>query len=292
MKQLLLLILSLLFISGCGSLRPDYSMPTIKAGYPTAEFRCERELYHGLGVCTYVSGGIQIAVQGYFKGVIKIDSDRCDLSEKLTYTDNEEVVLNIEPSSSCVIDIVVSPSYPKESKVDVQSFKGRLYIKKLSSEDVDLIKFNSRIQEGTDRGIDIESEDPLRVAFFGCGVSFDKIILSNNGRVTVKLSDLGPLNRKDCLFEGIIGTTRTVWQAWIYDKKFTPLAKPKISRKGSKIKVEAESSVSVISFGDKYKLKNKAKFKVDNSPKVFRAITVAGRSVIGIWNGEKIEWIR
>ena len=302
MLKRLLILSTCLIITGCGSLRPDYSMSAIDANYPTAEMYCNGKVYHGLGICSFKGNGpIEIAVQGYYKGSVKINSERCGLDVAQSYTDSEKHEIMLNPKSSCVIDFVVSPTYPKKSEVKVRSFKGRLYLKKLPDEK-DFQSLTSRASQGTNPFIIIESSTPSRIVFSsnetGCKFKFDKVINPINNKIKIKLGDIvGDTSKKmRCLFDGAIKKdgewSRIAWMTWLHDKAFTILPSPKIEIKKDEIKIVADKAVGVISIGDKYKIKNKGSFKVSGNQEIVRLLTTAARSVIGVWNGECVEWIK
>ena len=54
--------------------------------------------------------------------------------------------------------------------------------------------------------------------------------------------------------------------------------------------IEAQDVVSIVSVGDSYKVSNAGKFKVDtNKEFVVRAISVSGRTVIGVYSPKSRE---
>ena len=125
-SHLKVFLASLLMIAvlSCGKMNPDKSPSAIDSNYPTAEILCDSKVHNGLAVCARP----EISVQGYYNGEIRIDSDRCNIHETLSYVDSAAVNIKIaDPSQPCVIMVVVSIDYPSDTVTPKRSLKGIIY---------------------------------------------------------------------------------------------------------------------------------------------------------------------
>lgn len=294
MKYLLLTVI-IIVVSGCGHLHSDPTPAAIDKNYPTVEMSCGTEKFNGLGACGYVEGSapIKITVQGYYQGSVRADSERCQISETRSYDGNEEIVYEITPISSCLIDFVLSPSYPKSSGVDVSSLKGRFYIKYLKPGQI-WQHVESKIPENTNEMLMIPFAEDARVLVNGCGADVDVQKTPVNGKITLKTNELG-INRPDCLYEIILVSTtkvlRLTWQVWVYKSDFVPLPTPIVTIKDKKLSVVADNSVGVIALDSEYELSNTAEFKTLSG--FLRIITARGRVLLApVENGTVKKWIR
>ena len=310
---LLFVILSLPILTGCAGklLKEDPVIPSVKANYPTLEFRACGELYHGVGTC-YLSQGqnhdsVNLKIQGYYRGTGRVYSSNCQIEQTFTYGENELISVKLpqlEPGRSCLVSMVLSPEFPPEwrSGISVYSLKGLLAI---------------RIQKGQERWggflrkltgefksqVDIPIGDvyqSARVVARGCGIDYDKQVPLDKGFLHLQLHEVVSYKLGDCILEGAVLTTdsdRTFtglvtqyattlpadpeWQQY----GFIPLAIPKITVSESTLEVIGQDQVSVVSLNSKYEINSKAKFKFDPSKiNVVRLITVKGRTVLGVWD--------
>lgn len=302
----------LLVMSGCGQkLRPDPSLSSIAANYPTAEFRACGKLHHGLGVCVVREGSelsaVQLKLQGYHSGEFKVDSVGCETGpEQIRYSKNKlyEVPLSGKAEKSCVVSMTVSPTYDnqKKSGIKVHGFRGHFYLKVIKEGEE--IQTNLLRESGNWKKfwkIPTGEVEEVRVFATGCGLTIDKKFTpSEDTSISLPMHSLtGDLN-KTCVIEGVIQGhvykdllfTALVAQ---YESAFVPLAEPVIEIKNGKLSVEANESVSIISVGDDYQITTKATFSPDLK-KTFtvRLLTVKGRSLIGEWNPQtkEVVWVR
>jgi len=282
-----------LLLAGCaGKLKPDSVPGALASHYPTAEMIACGTRFVGLGICPVSQGGVfSIKVQGYYQGTIQIDSERCEIHQKVRYQNNGQVAVTIPVKTSCLIDVVVSPEYPGDPKsgLKIESLKGRLYMKVLPEGALYFSK-SSKVKEGLNASFSFPSDEPVKLSFRGCGVAFDEEKEPVNGEITVMLRDILYMDMPmDCVLEGAaIGkkVTRLTWQVWTYDQDFTPLAVPVTELKNKKLTVKAEGPVSVLSLDENYVINNQTSFQFDPSkPHVLRLITVGGRLLIGEWSG-------
>lgn len=294
------LLVAFLWLTACaGNLKPDPVPGAIDSGYPTAEILACGKRTVGLAICTIAQGDpletLGIRVQGYYKGVVKIDSEACSIHTAQRYDNSSTVKAPISgpATKECAIDFVVSPEYPKDtsSGLVIQSLKGRVWIRVIPPGSSHF-GLNTKIRQGLNAFLDIPYSDttPTRVVFRGCGASYDKTLTPANGKLRVALHDLRNMFRvEDCIFEGaVMGRTpiRVTWQVWSYSEKFLPLSIPTTRISGGKLYVKAEAAVSVIALDRDYSITNETEFDFDPSRShVLRLATVGGRIMIGEWNG-------
>jgi len=303
----------ILFIVSCGNvLVKDSSMSSFDANFTTAEFSVCGEVHHGLAICSIEEGelysNLNLNIQGYYNGQIKISSPDCLLSspEVLRYTSNQTipVVIAGRVIKSCVIEFVVMPEYPNADKtpIEIHNFKGLVYIKKIPKGSYIIAKsFKVKQLSNIDISINVkEYNGEARLVFFGCESSFDSTITFTNGRYNFNLSDIMPLSSvRSCILNGalIMDDTqiRLSYLINVYDRKFNQLSVPSLKIKKNKLHVNANSSVSVISLDKEYVMKRKVKFKFKHDQNhILRLMTVKGRSVIGLWDidNQRFKWIQ
>ena len=297
MKKVAFLAISLLLIS-CGHMNSDVSVPAIDSNYPTAEIHCDGKVFNGLAVC---SNADSIQVQGYYEGSIRIDSDRCDIHETPGYSNNGAVDIKIpNPIQSCIIEVVVSVVYPRDTTTVKRSLKGIIYYKKPT----DNVTFKtSKIPTKTVDVYNYYSEkltgNNAKVYWRGCQVSVDETVTPFAGKIRMALAnDVNLFEAKiakdnPCVMEvGIVDAAvklRVVWLSVFYKSNFSPLAIP-VVKFNKKMEVYADQSVAVIGFKDQYHVGDKTKFvKADG---ILRLLTTSGRTVIGIVKGEDITWMQ
>lgn len=287
----------LLFTASCANIKPDGSLSAVDAGYPTAEFRACGKLWHGIGVCSLTEGSdlskIDFKVQGYYKGTVKVDSVNCGGSQAIRYVDSQLVdnILSGTPELSCVVTISVNPEFPNQQhqSLVVNGLRGYLSIRLIPAE---------RSWEGyvlKEAGewkrawkIYVGESDPVRVSLIGCGKKFDSNITPDaTGYVSVPMDVvLAEVSPQVCLMEGII-ISQNYQNKYLsavialYQPAYTLLPVPVLKISGNKLSVSGDSTVSVISLDEDYKLASTGAFKFDSTKyHVFRAITIKGRTVL------------
>ena len=129
-----------------------------------------------------------------------------------------------------------------------------------------------------------------------CGV--DRTVPIVGAELELRLGDLveiGEMGR--CIFQvGLLGTSRFhAWLAWRYAPEFVPLASPALDRGNDSVRVTADATVSAVTLADEMRIDRAAKFKIDwTLPHVLRALTVKGRTAVGVWNpqNQEVLWMR
>lgn len=299
-KSLLVLLL------GCDALRPDSAPPAFESNYPTAEFRTAGELHHGSAEVVLYRGQpydeVDLAIQGYFEGTIRIDSDRCDLGQSYTYTDSELFRVEIKglAEESCLIDFSIQPKLPDEetSGQVIHEFKGRLLIKVLEM-DQPWWGLSSKIKVGLNKRIRIPfvGEGKAKVAFRGCGSEFQKELPIKENMIKVSAEDVvGKIIQRTCFLEGVIIQEETIkrisWTIWGYAQDFPPLPVPVIKKISfGRTEFITDEAVAIISLDRSHKTINRGKFRFNpRNPHIFRALTAKGRSLVCEWSVENKVW--
>lgn len=285
----------------------DPSPSAAEANYPTAEFRAHGGLFHGLGEVALKKGEdlskVQLQVQGYFEGTIRVDSGFCHIRKTLTYagTSLVDVPLSGPARESCIIDIVVTTVYPRvyDEGTLVYELKGQLFVKVLPDEKPFFLG-SSKVQAGLDTNLYIPVESQggsVHAVFRGCGSRYDDMVPVNDGEAMVSARALaGPERYERCVYEGFIdmltGIKRVSWSVWTYDRAFTPLPLPRLDFEGDRLRVEADRAVAVILLDGDYELSHRATFRLDpDEEHTLRLLTVKGRSVVCQWTRERSEWL-
>lgn len=307
----------LLMISCVHKLALDPSPPAADSNYATAEYQINGTVAYGLSE-VFVEVGelydtVDLRVQGYFDGVIKVDSRQCGVSVVVPYKDSALVPIKIPGMAferTCLIDIVVIPVFPgeKDQGILTYEFKGQLMIKPLGR----YMSWygtahNARAGEELLLGIPMPTigEDtlPPEIAVAGCGGTFSGYALYNEDIVMLALSDIvQPGLDRQCIFEGVVLSDSAIlaftWRVWSYDLDFVALPAPRLEIKNSmflkhirKVTITGVASVGYIAMDDEYVQGNKASFSYDiRKDHTLRLLTVKGRSVVCIWLIEEEIW--
>ena len=300
--RIVLVALSLILSSCAGKLRPDTTISAISAGYPTAEIKaCGQHVVGGVVCATDGTVPTEVTIKGYYKGTVRLDSEKCNVSESRRYENSEEVSINVtlpEGQNSCNLDIVVAPEYPNEkrSAVEINPLKGRVYLRRIPSGST-LFSTVVKLPEQTEEFIHIpySNRSNWHVIFRGCDSEYDDVVDFSSGTGSIKLSEITDVSHvKDCQLEGVVlgpDLQRVSIQVWVYDKSFAVLSVPSISFKRRKISVDAETGVSVIAVNNSFSIGNTATFDFDRSAEnILRIITVGGRVVLGSWVNGAFVW--
>ena len=323
-----LLVLAACLVMGCVHIKKpinDPSPPAAESNYATAEYQTrdllgknEVEMHYGLGDAYILIGdeynNLNLKVQGYFDGVIKVDSGLCNISETTTYKSSELVPIKVPgvASRSCLIDIVVIPKFPgEELGVLTHEFKGQLMVHAVDGEYPWFVT-NDNPRFGEEVSLHLESPfgdfgPPPMPAYFsvaGCGELEGYVDYDGDG-VTLPLSAIVDLKSvRKCYLQGLAEiwgkSVFFTWRVWAHDANFTPLSKPKLaikksilSKKQKKISVAGNPSVTFVGLDNDWVFGSEASFKYDSTkPHTLRLLTIKGRSVICLWiPSEGEEWI-
>lgn len=301
MKNFLLLIVFII-TAACGGLTQDSSkISALNAGYPTVEFLACGTRSVGLAICTIAQdqdmSELDIKVQGYYEGEVRIFSSGCpvEIDQSLTYKKNELIKVNLEgaPNTDCVVGVTLSPRYKNPGRATIDPLNGFVYIRRTSRDYV--LKTDITIQDKT---FQIPMNEPSRVVALStsCNVDFDFTLIPLQGFAPLRLTDLMliPQGKKICIINGAVveSSKLLVWYVAFYDRAFVPLPKPSLQIKGDKLKVQADDNVAVISLDASYEFDSKASFKFDQSKShVLRVLTTRGRSSVAVWEGGKWRWL-
>lgn len=304
------LMVSLLFFIGQGCVhRPslDPSPPAAASNYPTVEFRAQGKLFHGLGEVALKKGeplsNMELKVQGYFGGTIRVDSGFCHLRKSVQYSGMELVSIGLEgkATETCMIDITVTSVYPDDidSTTLVYELKGQLLVKVIPDERPFFLS-SSKVQQGTDTNLFVPVDGltgSVEVVFRGCGFSYEDTVPINDGEATISARWVGgpePLRR--CLHEGFVDAPgeikRVSWNIWVFAKDFAPLPLPRLEFTGEILRVEGDPAVAAVIFDDDYELGPRGTFRLDQDLEhTLRLLTVKGRSVVCQWMQARGEFL-
>lgn len=292
---------------GCAHrLNLDPSPPSGASGYPSAEFQVQGRLAHGLAEVVLRKGdplnAIQLEVQGYFSGTIRIDSGYCRLKKSVNYSDTELVPFELEgkAESSCLINILVSSVYPSsyDSATLVYELKGQLLVKVMPTAKPIYVA-SSKVKARTDTGLSIPYDGGfggVKATFHGCDQDYSERLSVIDSQVLMRSQALlRDMYTDQCTYEGYLdgtaGILRVSWNIWVYARDFSPLPIPKIAIDGRYVTVTADPTVAAVILDDTYSLGNVARFKWDSGvPHTVRALTVKGRSAVCRWEIFGSEW--
>jgi len=295
----------LAILASCGSaLVPDKSqLSAIQAKYPTAEFRACGKLWHGLGVCVIDPlvdmSNLDISLQGYSTGTIRVVSSGCpvEVSRTFTYKENASTKINLSglPEQDCLLSFVISPDYSQQRRrnaVIVDSLEGHLYIRRSTANSV--VKTSKTRRNEV---MQIPSEIPSRVLAISsfCDARFDEVLSPVDGLLQLNLEDIISLSKPQlCIINGVAEQAQKliVWYAAVYDQRFSPLPTPIVTFKGGRVNVTANANVSVVALNDQYIFSNVASFRFDKArSNTLRILTAKGRSLLAEWDSESGEFI-
>lgn len=300
-----------LLLCNCDHLVPDPILPAIQAGYPTAEFYACGHHFHGLGICSLKKGSdlseLSLKIRGIAQGTIRVQSLDCAIDEEITYTQSQTLDLELKGkiNESCLIGITVAPVYPTQHKDGIQVFAFRGYLKVRGLEDRDQWMFHTSKYAQNSVGVVHVIPYPSTPATVHINSKDSKIhyqeILNPNSleNVEIQLSRLPFSFAQTRLssLEGIIYTQNSnqdllfSWLISVYDAKFMPLPIPNAVVVKKKLRVAADSTVSLMELDEKGVFKQKYQFDFDPTlPHTLRLYTVSGRSVIGDYNEKTKAW--
>lgn len=309
---------------GCASAKlvDDPVIPAATAGYPTLEFQACGNTFHGQGTCYIREGSpfnsIDLKIQGYFSGTGRVVSQACNLDRTFTYKDSELIKIhlpNSEPTRPCVLNMTLSPEYPKEwrSGIEVYSLIGVLAVR--LQDGLEEWTGHTRKLTGNWKSnlhLTLGPKIPdTQVVILGCGPEFNKYIKAPDGDLYIPLEEAALKKPGQCVAEGVAMNGEMPDQTFSAlisqyatqlpnDPKwkqygFGPLPIPVIQFFGNDIVVTGSDQVSVVGVDDDLRITNKGRFKFDQRREhIVRLITVKGRSVVGVWipRVKEFQWMQ
>lgn len=299
-----------LLASACGGnrIRPDQGEPALQSNYPSVEFYACGNHFFGLGQCEIGIGDdvedLEFRIQTYYKGDVRIFADVIPQDVTIVYDGNQRLdpYLRGRPEKSFVLGFTLTPEFPGESDepIAIHGGIGFLMVNVVRpGEDWDYRVTRSKEDIGGFIDLDVADSDLVFIESPKCELKRNEVDVSAVSSYRLQLSSLIDVSimRRCVISVSIIGEeVRFInWMAWVYGKKFEPLAYPNIERDGNKFKIKANSNVSVIALNDKWEIKNEAEFDFDpNQVQTLRTITVKGRMTVQVWtpNGGWIAWMR
>ena len=290
----------ILLVSCKSALKPDMVPSASDSGYPTVEINACNTSFLGIGICKVIPNDeladLNISVQGYYKGTLQVDG--CDLHQTIKYENHSKIKIPLsgQVKKSCIIDFVLSPEYPDETKSQlvIHSLKGRLRIQMVYA-GIPYISESVKVKQNIEHyfTIPMYEGEVVKTYISGCDAEFNKM---GQGPLIIPLSSLKLIPFvTTCIYEGIIISlrypTRLTWQVWSYRDDFEPLPIPVVSFANDHINIKADKSVSIISVDDEYKIADHGSFNFRRDKEhTIRLITVKGRVLIGKWN-QKWTWL-
>jgi hypothetical protein len=321
MKKQFIMILAVLFLlivmlastscTSTGNIPIEHGMSPISAGYPTAEFSYGDQIFLGLGQAEILEGNllddVELYVQGYREGTIKVDSERCNIHWSTAYQNSQKIRVPLTGMAreSCIIDVGVFPNYfspGEQGDLITEGMSGSFLLKVSKPDGPPQLLLSQKVIAGTDAFTDIRLEDSIidevQTMFAGCGkegaVKPMKVVKS-----TVSLSAyeiVGPLTKiQTCILEGGIKAKgiqkRLSWQLAVYKADFHPLSIPNMQMFGKQARIVADPETALILVNDVSFWGQKAKFNVDPNKKyVIRSISLKGRVALCILSGGGKIW--
>jgi hypothetical protein len=298
------------FLAACvGKIRPDAGSPAaIDSSYPSAEFRACGRLWNGLGVCTLKEGesfdSVDFQIQGYFKGSIRVDGTACKVARTQSFVESELIPVSIpgRAQKDCVLSFVMSTQLPDQESNPIQVYplKGHLLIKVVRKDDDwkgDVLKVTGRWQSKARFWVGADGD--ARVVLNGCGNDYDQIHKLDKGYANVSIEKAVKYKTGICTLDGAvihpeIQDLRVSYLIAQYDKDFLPLPIPAIKITGDRMLIQADPAVTALSLDGAYIVTNEVEFRFDPKAPVhiLRAVTVKGRTVIGILKKGKWTWLQ
>jgi hypothetical protein len=304
-------ILISLFVIACGAppLRPDpVPIAAPDANAYTAEFRAAGMVWHGAAVLPIRRGrpisDLQISVQGYHEGVISVYSSACDIQDSVNYRGSALVPISSDliPSTGCAIGFYVTPKYKSEENqsVIIRSFKGLIRLRLIDDQDA-FAGYVSQIPMGSDAEISLPSDIDTVVVMRGgqgaCEISTrdNEIFSPFNGSIKIRLSQISLKtdNIKTCVISGFYNKSREQvvfnWLVAVHSSRYSHLPTPSTSF-DRKLSVFSDPAASILSVGSSYIFGINGEFSAQNGD-IVRALTVSGRSRIGVFSDGNVSWI-
>lgn len=305
--------LVLISLTGCANkLRPDPSgLTAIDANFPAAEFEACGKLWHGLGICAIEEGksleSLDLKIQGYYQGSVRVDSADCSVSGVYGYNNNSKIenILAGPATRSCVVTFTLSPEYPKQDKQDivVSGFRGHLRVKVVKPKTAtSLFVFRQPQTFKKMWRINVRETNPVMLRTRGCGNPTDvELVPDAKGFIEYPLENILSGNIQTCVIEAVVQSQvykDLVISAIVssHADVFTPLPIPVLDFKQGKLtlSIDADPATSILSVGDDYKFGYQETFKLpDTQKKIVRVLTVKGRAVLGVFDPSTggVQWI-
>lgn len=307
LRRGLALLLAPFFLSGCGAkLRPDPMISAVDAGAPTAEIWVNGAPSRGLSIVGIKEGesldSLDLQVQTYYNGQVRIDSKECEIARTIRYSNSQKIKINLlGEAKSCVISVVVSPEYPNQlrTSIKVYPFVAHVYIRATKQGD-DWIGQTALVSGSFSKPIRFfVGGESARAVFSGCNNRVEKEIRLIGGWADLDLNEIAnPDTKETCVSEGVFISPEykdllvSVLVAK-HSTEFSGLAEPLVELVNGSISVVADPSASIISLDGLFVISNKAKFQFDQTKThVLRVLTVKGRSILGVFKpGEGWSWL-
>lgn len=244
-------------------------------------------------------GDLKISVQGYYQGVVQIESDACGVSIVRRYENNELVSVPTPPraQTNCLFTFQVFPDYPNNSGVVVSGFRGHLWVRMLPKDQAWVPHVLKKKGYWTHNlSFFSGGVGPVQVTALGCGNDYFRPLPLTNGYLKFPVHEaVNPVMAR-CILEGLIVNPeyKNLQFSIIiaqYSTLFAPLPLPVVKVVGKELQVTGDASTGVIALDEFYSMGKDAKFSFDpTKTHVLRLLTAKGRSVLGEYNPSSKSW--
>lgn len=282
------LILALLFVlSSCGgALINDPSLSVVDSNYASLEIHSKGKVSNGLSIVEFNSGqtlnDLKIKVQGYYKGELRYFSSGCGFDDSIRYDDSKLITLSSSEKleKTCLLSIILSIDYPNQGTVVTHPFKGLIILALKKKTPTYLI--TKKIRQYSEFTFKVPFKEDATVFVRGCGLDEDKFYKSVDGKLLISFDK--PSEVKTCSLQlAVIGQNKKLRVRAlinIFNEEFSILALPQTIFVKKKLELRRTNFASIISVGNKYKIKDKYKFKYKNGD-IIRQISSKGRLILG-----------
>lgn len=305
MKKLLLIVCVIFLGCGGAKIRPDQSIPSISANYPSAEFYACGKRHVGIGTCMVNEGDefsdLGFLIQGFYKGRIRVRSQTLPADVSLVYEGSRRINPGLAGPvmKDLVVQFVINPELPNEDRNDIEihGAMGFLYVKaKKPGEEWDQVVTRTPTRTNAVRYFDTTLAEEVYVEAAECGVS-KRFNVAGIDQFELLLSDLvDTASRGRCAFQiAVLGPAQRELISWVsfrYLNEYRALSEPAVEIDGDEIEIHGEEGVTVVAVDDKYKIDKEADFDWDPSTcHVIRLATVKGRLIVGTQcPGGQLKW--
>jgi len=306
----ILFLFIILLATACAHIKSDDMSPLAasQAQYPTIELNINKQLYNGLALISLPVGSrwedLNFSIQGYNEGQVRVTSNSCNLDYSTVYVKNALIRVPIqgEVTKDCVFGVSMGFKLPREkwSGIKVWPIIGWVVVKAVAKDE----EWVGTYRKVTGQFLStwkIKSGDtnPVQVFLNGCGVAYQKMITPKDGIVEIELSEAMTMNTKGiCILDGVLiskdfANLRLNSAVVQYDPNFVPLSIPVYSLDAKGLYIKAEESVTIIGVDQYFVFQQEGTFTFDEGKEhVVRALTVKGRTILGLYKEGKWKWLQ
>lgn len=266
-------------LSGCvsGGLKNDYKPAALDTGFHSADIIVNGQ--HNLGVAAAQADPGQpfyFRVGGIGNGFVRVTSEVCKFDQSKTYTKSQDVWFKVQPFGvRCLYRIFVQPQFT-EDQAGKREWRGLSGVLLLRRTKAPTILRAVQVESRKVFPLVIPAERGSKVFLKGCSFSGESITASAD--LELDVDDF--FSDDICVIDGFVKQKDEVKAIAIlvsrYEGTFMPLPEPEIKLTSTKIRVNADSSVSLLAFLSQEKFESSAEFKME--PGTLKGYTVKGRA--------------